>query len=330
MSELSLDDTSTLYLTLQGAYLKTKDGRIQVYHEEKLVGQVLLKDIQRICVFGQILLSNQLVTTCLDRDIIIFHFTKYGRYRGSTFGGEVKSYHVQEAQLKVNDSTALQFTRELISSQMTSRVAILRRKQERVGEKTISEILKLRDRVKTAPTIDSLRGLEGMASKIYWGVFGSLLSDPSLFNGRSRRPPKDESNALLSFTYTLLGTEVETHVRYYGLNPYKGYLHEYRYGRKSLQLDLIEQFRPAAETFCISLLNQKKLTTKHFEREGVSVLLDEKGRKIFLREYEDFLKKRYRTDHGSLSLRHIAQIQVQKLVTTITEKKPYTGFSFKR
>lgn len=321
MSTLSLEDPSTLYLTLQGAYLRMRDSRIEVHQDEELVGKVLMKDLQRICIFGQILISNQLMTECLDRGIIIFHFTKYGRYRGSTYGNEVKSYHVQEAQLKFQNPLPL--VRELINAQITSRLSILSKK---LSER-FTELRELQNKVREASSISSLRGYEGMASKIYWSTFPKLLSEPSLFNGRTRRPPRDEANAILSFTYTLLGTELETHIRYYGLNPYKGYLHEYRYGRKSLQLDILEQFRPAAEIMTLSLLNRKIMNDKHFEREAVSVLLNDKGRKIFLREYENFLRRKFKTESGTMSLRNIAQIQVQKLVSTITEGKDYSGFT---
>ena len=135
--------------------------------------------------------------------------------------------------------------------------------------------------------LDQLRGLEGEAAQRYFDCFDSLIlqqHDDFSFSGRSRRPPLDNTNALLSFTYSLLASDCTAALQSVGLDPYVGFLHRARPGRRSLALDLMEELRTVyADRFVLSCINQKIMTPKHFQKqENGAVLLTDEGRRAFL------------------------------------------------
>jgi CRISP-associated protein Cas1 len=150
--------------------------------------------------------------------------------------------------------------------------------------------------------IDSLRGLEGSGSAAYFGVFGQLIrAEGFAFTTRNRRPPTDPINAMLSFGYALLLHDVQSAVNIVGFDPYLGYLHTERYGRPSLALDLMEEFRPlVVDAMVLGAVNKRVLVAEDFAAEPVSraVSLSDDGRKAFLRLYEQ--KKQSKFKHPVL------------------------------
>src|SRR5207253_135761 len=127
----------------------------------------------------------------------------------------------------------------------------------------------LADQCRAEDDLDRLRGLEGAAAALYFGQFGKLLRTADLtFAGRTRRPPRDPVNACLSFGYALLGSVLETEVLRCGLEPLIGFLHQPAYGRPSLMLDLLEEFRPLVDALVVRLVNLRQLGPRDFERRG--------------------------------------------------------------
>jgi CRISPR-associated protein Cas1 len=144
--------------------------------------------------------------------------------------------------------------------------------------------------LEAATNINTLRGLEGAGSATYFGLFGQLIRNPDFsFTVRNRRPPTDPVNALLSLGYTLLLNDVKSALNIIGFDPYVGYLHVQHYGRPSLALDLIEEFRPIViDSFVLAAINRKGITPEHFTQEPLSkaVSLTKEGWQVFLRLYE--------------------------------------------
>jgi CRISPR-associated protein Cas1 len=142
-----------------------------------------------------------------------------------------------------------------------------------------------------AATVDSLRGHEGDAARVYFGVFQNLIGNDALefaFNGRSRRPPLDNMNALLSFVYTLLTSDMTGAIEGVGLDPSVGFLHRDRPGRHSLALDLVEELRPViADRVALTLVNRRQISASGFQKtETGGVVMDEETRKIVLVAYQ--------------------------------------------
>ena len=157
--------------------------------------------------------------------------------------------------------------------------------------------------IETETNLDALRGLEGEASVRYFGVFDEMILNQKadfLFDGRNRRPPTDNMNALLSFAYVLLSNDCAAALESVGLDPYVGFMHRDRPGRVSLALDLMEELRaPMADRLCVTLVNNRVLQDKHFERqESRAVFLGEDGRKLFLSAWQT--KKKEEITHPYL------------------------------
>lgn len=315
---LTLQDTSSIYITTQGTTLSIRNKRLEVSLNGELIGQALLHSVSRICIFGAAHLSFPLIDHCLRNGITIHYFSTHGIHKGMLYGKEIMSYKILERQLLTSEEDALPLIKSILQAQISSRINILRKKSF-----PTDQLVATLPKIGRAQTMDSLRGIEGQAAAFYWGSFASMLSTPSLFNGRTRRPPKDIANSLLSFGYVLLASEIEPHVRYYGLNPYRGFLHQFRHGRKSLVLDLLEQFRPVIEHFTISLLNRKQLTKKHFRKEGVGHYLTDEGKRKYLASYEQLMRKKHKNEKGEMTLRNIIQLQVQKLTSWLMSRTDY-------
>jgi len=171
---------------------------------------------------------------------------------------------------------------------------ILQRRNRDRGDDAIAEVVdKIEALVERAPrtmNLNSLRGVEGSGAALYFGVFKRLFLDDWPFAGRVRRPPTDPLNVLLSFGYTLLQHNVESAVHAVGLDPYIGFLHEPVPGRPSLALDVMEEYRPVVvDSLVMKVCNQHLLTPAHFQATADPerpVLLDEPGRRTFVREFE--------------------------------------------
>ena len=150
--------------------------------------------------------------------------------------------------------------------------------------------------IRNCQTKDQLRGYEGEAASVYFGVFDQLILQQKkdfIFTGRNKRPPKDNVNALLSFVYTMLSNSITSALETVGLDPYVGYLHTDRPGRASLSLDLIEELRAVlADRFVLSLINKKIISGKNFsKKENGAVLMDDELRKRLLIEWQNRKKE---------------------------------------
>lgn len=143
----------------------------------------------------------------------------------------------------------------------------------------------------TADDLATLRGLEGMGSKAYFAVYRACLRPDFSFDKRTRRPPRDPTNALLSLGYTLLGEAITTALEVVGLDPYEGFYHADKYGRPALALDLLEEFRgPVADSVALTLINKRMLTLDDFEQPAPGVYLSRQGLRVYLREFSDRLQ----------------------------------------
>ncbi len=217
----------------------------------------------------------------------------------------------EQYRISDNENTSIAYARNMIlgkvyncrwSLERTARDYPYRVDCERI--KSIS--LELKDglqRVKSCISLDDLRGVEGQLATRYFGVFNELIinqKDEFLFKVRNRRPPKDKVNALLSFSYTILANECSNALMSVGLDPYVGFMHRDRPGRKSLALDLIEELRAVlSDRFVLTLINTKVIQGSHFERNNDdAVLLNEQGRKQFFNAWQ--IKKKEQLTHPFL------------------------------
>ena len=293
---------NTLFVQTQGAYLRL-DGealRVDVPDEEggrKKRLQVPLHHLGGLALFGNVGLSPYLLGRCAKDGRDVVWYSRSGRFRGRLAGpvsGNVLLRRAQHVALS-DEAKTLELARAFVLGKLRAARGVLRR-AAREGSDHADALNAAADAHDTAlhaalaaDDVDAVRGAEGQAGAVYFGVFDHLITHPEIgFDGRNCRPPRDPMNALLSFLYTLVRQDCAAALDGVGLDPQVGYLHVLRPGRPALALDLMEEFRPWwADRLALTLVNRKQLGFTHFEpRPGGAVYLSEVGRKVVLTAYQ--------------------------------------------
>lgn len=290
---------NTLYVTTPEAYL-TKDGdNIVVRVKEKDLFRIPAINIEGIITFGYMGASPALMRMCADRSIGLSFLTPEGKFQGRLSGSVAGNVLLRRTQYRMADDKlkSLQVSQIIIAGKIANSRAIIDRfKRDHVSSDdqmvlflSVSEKLKHSKKLALeADSSDILRGIEGDAASSYFALLGQMIiaqTDGFTFNGRSRRPPKDKVNALLSFVYTLLAHEVQSALESVGLDPYVGFLHTDRPGRAGLALDMMEELRAyLADRLVLSLINRKQISDKGFVEHGDNgvVMSDDVRREVLL------------------------------------------------
>ncbi len=292
---------NTLFVTTQGTYL-AKDGQAVVVRVEKETRlRVPLLNLDGIVCFGRVGCSPALMAACAEANVTISFLSEYGRFRAAVVGYSPGNVLLRREQYRQADdeAAAVQIARNCVAAKIANCRSVLLRgardtddgaRQESL-QATATVMARQLDDARSAKRLDQLRGIEGDAASTYFGIFQQLINtdDPAMrFTGRSRRPPLDRVNSLLSFLYTMLAHDARSACEATGLDAAVGFLHRDRPGRPSLALDLIEEFRPfLADRLVLSLINRRQVAAGGFTvSESRAVLMDDKTRKTVLTSYQ--------------------------------------------
>lgn len=297
---------NTLYITSENSYLSLDGENVVIYEEKSEIGRVPLHNLEGIVSFGYRGTSPALMGACAERNISLCYLTPQGKFLARVSGrikGNVVLRQQQYASCREEDKS-LEIAKNCIIGKVYNARWVLERalrdhsmQIDTEQVKNASEYLKKSlNLIRNSETKEQLRGYEGEAASIYFGVFDELILQQKKdfsFQGRSKRPPQDNVNALLSFVYTLLTNTITSALETVGLDPYVGYLHTDRPGRASLALDLIEELRAVlADRFVLSLINRKIVNGKNFsKKENGAVLMDDDLRKRVLTEWQNKKKE---------------------------------------
>jgi CRISP-associated protein Cas1 len=292
---------NTLYVTTQGAYL-AKDGEtIDVRVEQETRLRVPIHTLSSIVCFGQVSCSPFAMHLCAERGVALAFLTEHGQFLARVHGPVSGNVLLRREQYRWADKgeRAAAVARGVTLGKIANcRTVVQRALRENAGVDGAEELGKAVDRlgrlvetVGRAAEVEEIRGHEGDAARVYFGVFGRLIAVPEeefFFRGRNRRPPLDNMNALLSFVYTLLTHDVTAALEGVGLDPAVGFLHSDRPGRPGLGLDLVEELRPViADRLALSLVNRRQVRAEGFRRtEGGGVVMDDETRKEVLVAYQ--------------------------------------------
>lgn len=270
---------NTLYITTSDAYL-SKDGmNVVVSVDKEELFRIPIINVESIVTFGYMGASPGLMKLCMDNNVSLSFLTPQGRFicrvQGATHGNVLlrkKQYSMSE-----NENVALHLAKLFIAGKVFNTRNILQRYIRDNGtdvdvERAVKQLEWRKRRIMQAENMDILRGEEGNAANTYFEVFNHLIlhqKEDFPFYGRSRRPPKDEVNAMLSFVYTLIANDVAAALESVGLDPYVGFMHTLRPGRFSLALDMMEELRTyLGDRLVLSIINRKQVTKKDFIRQG--------------------------------------------------------------
>lgn len=292
---------NTLFVTTQGAYLRKEGDAITVSVEGKTALRLPLHHIGGICCFGRVGISPRLLGQCAEGGIAVTYLTEHGRFLARVLGctpGNVLLRREQYRRADRPDADCLDIARPIVLAKVLNCRTVLQRAVRDYPEgnesgrvtRAIRTLAANAAAAKGAADLDTLRGIEGDAAGTYFSVFQCLITkrDGFPFNGRSRRPPRDNVNALLSFVYTLLMHDARAALEAAGLDSQVGFLHRDRPGRPSLALDLMEEFRGFfADRLVLSLINREQVTASGFTMTPVGgVTMNDETRKQLLVSYQ--------------------------------------------
>ncbi len=333
---------SIVYLMEQNATVSKEGGRLLVKREGVVSHSVHLFKLDQVVLFGNIFLTPAAIRYLLKEGIDTAFMTRQGRYLGRLQSALGKNIVLRREQFRKmeDEEFSVKAAKSIVKGKLANlRAVLMRLNRQRENLDLDDEILSLRNlipKIDEASSLDTLRGYEGRGSALYFEGFSrGFLAEDLEFPGRVRRPPTDPINALLSLGYTLLLNQVIAAVSLVGFDPYFGSLHSVDYGRPSLALDLMEEWRPIiVDTLVLSVFNLKALAPSDFEERkamslekedettGVSdstekdtpaILLTEAGFRKFITQYERKMgqKVQYHLTEEHLTYRDCIREQVR-------------------
>ena len=305
---------NTLYVTVPESYVHLDNNtvRLDVEHETKL--RVPLHHLGSVVCFGQVSVSLPLMHRLADDGVTLVLLDANGRFKARLEGAVSGNVLLRQAQHRQADNPAFvaKVARNCIAGKIRNcRQVLLRGARESKVEDDSTVLARGADdlaaalrALPAASDPDTLRGIEGEAARQYFAALNHLVRPAARevfrMDGRTRRPPRDRVNALLSFLYSLLMNDCRSAIEAAGLDPQIGFLHTVRPGRAALALDLMEEFRSFADRLALSLINRGQLDADDFvEREGGAVLLEGDARKTVLVAYQE--RKQENISHPLLS-----------------------------
>lgn len=321
-----------LHVLEQGARIGKSGDRLIVERKDERLGEVPLAEVSQLCLFGNVQLSTQALAELLDRDIPVCYFTTGGYFRGLATGLAHKNIEIRIKQFAAAASSqqALALAIPMVAGKIQNARTLLRRNLATDDTSVLNELADAVRQAERTSTLASLLGIEGMAAKRYFAAFAALLRADVDFEGRNRRPPTDPVNCVLSYLYSLLAKELHVATQAAGLDPMLGFLHQPRYGRPALALDLAEEFRPLlADSTCLSLFNTGEVKPEQFVKRAGGCSLTPPGKRAVLAAWERRLNSEVIHPHFgySLSYRRVLAVQARLLGRVLLGEIPvYPAF----
>ncbi|EKD25948.1 MAG: hypothetical protein ACD_79C01434G0017 [uncultured bacterium] len=300
---------NTLYITTQGAWLSREGETVNVSVERETKLRIPIHTLSGIVCFGIVTLTPQLMEMCAENHVNVSFLSEHGKFWAKVQGRVSGNVLLRKEQYRRSDDLlqSAKIARLIVSVKISNcRTSLLRRLRDKkenesleLVEKAVNYLAFLLERLSQMGSnnggkelnLDSIRGIEGDAARTYFGVFDNLITtqkEAFHFHERSKRPPLDNVNALLSFIYTLLAHDVVSALETVGLDPAVGFLHRDRPGRPGLALDLMEELRPyLADRLALTLVNRQQVKGSGFKKtETGAVLMDDETRKELLVTYQ--------------------------------------------
>lgn len=293
---------NTLYITDELCYLSKDGENIVIKKDDKEIKRLPIHILEGIICFNYNGVSPGTMRLCNENNISITFLTPTGRLCGRFTGKTNGNVYLRRTQYRYadNEEISLKLAKQFITGKMINSRKVLKRLIRDHGEKvdvnkinSVSEdLLSKIKNIETIQNKDSLRGIEGEGARKYFNCFDEMIlqqKEDFYFNGRNKRPPMDNVNALLSYLYSILTYEIQSALESVGLDSYVGFFHTDRPGRASLALDMIEELRSyMVDRFVITMINKKQITKGNFiKKENGSVIMDDDGRKIILTAWQD-------------------------------------------
>ena len=354
-------DALPLYLQDYGLSLGKSGDRMVVKKKGEEIKSVAIKDVSQVCLFGNIYVTEPAIRDLATRGVPLCHFSYGGWFYAVTTGLGHKNVElrIRQFQVAAQPAPSLELARQFIIGKIKNCRTLLRRhlsddsssplslgegpgvraeppdnspKHSPARQKLLWQLNELIDKAATVTSAESLLGIEGTAARLYFSGLKHLLKGDGSFDidGRNRRPPRDPINALLSFLYSLLTKDLTITLQAVGFDPLLGFLHQPRYGKPALALDLAEEFRPLiADSTVLSLVNNREVQAHDFITRAGAVALSDAGRRAVMAAYERRMNSEitHPIFGYKISYRRTLEVQARLLARTVLGELPeYPSF----
>ncbi len=324
---------STLYITTQGSNVQKRSGQFLICKGADILQNVPETQIRQIILLGNINLSTPVVAFCLDKDIEVVYLSPGGKFRGRLVGNGRKNAEIRVKQydLARDEMFCLRQVKAIVAGKIANQIDFAIRQNE-TNAKEMFTLKKMKAKAETSVSVESLLGIEGAASATYFSMFRRWIPLPWKFEKRTANPPKDEVNALMSLSYTLIYNRLESLINLAGLDAYQGFFHAPKDGHASLASDLTEEFRTIfCDALVLKLIRRKQLNLNNFEKEEGKIRLNKEGSKIYFDQFESKMSSQRQSSAGEIvSYQEAMRRQVYHLARVVKgEEKTYQPYRLK-
>ena len=324
---------SLLYVNEDGTLIGIDGNRLAVKYSDGLLRSVPIETVDSITILGQAQLTTQCIRTCLERGIPVAFFSKGGRYFGHLHStGHVDAALQRKQSFLYDRDFAFRLSKRLISAKMKNQIVVLRRYEKSTGSDVSRQIRMMGiclHKTDSCVTPSELMGFEGQGAKAYFEGLAEVVEEEFRFQGRSRRPPLDEFNSMISLGYSILMNEIYAVLEIKGLNPYFGFLHRDKEKHPTLASDLMEEWRAViVDSTVMSLINGHEIQKEDFiiNRDEPGCFLTRNGLKIFLNKLNNKLQTKTKylnyVDYP-VTFRQGIVLQTEALVKAITAEDDF-------
>lgn len=325
-------NVSFIYVAEHGAIIKLNGGRIIIEKEKQILFEIPKNTIDGLVLLSSVQITSQAIVEFLHLGIPVTWISSIQKFYGRLESMDHVNVSRQSKQIKMQDSKFyLTMAQKIIEAKIRNQQVILRRYNRRKNLNDVRNIIKAMETIanfipKTI-VINRIMGYEGIAAKNYFSALGKMVSKDFAFEKRSKRPPLDMFNSMLSFGYSLLMSEIYTAINNAGLHPYFGFMHVMKEHHPTLASDLMEEWRPVLiDSMVMSLVSHNEIKSNCFETNSHGgVYLSTEGRKIFINAYE---KKMQTISENKYSYRHSLKMQAENYARALMAEdvKKYEPF----
>jgi CRISPR-associated protein Cas1 len=326
---------ATLYITEQGAKLTRESHRLLVIRGDEVLLDVPVIKVERVLIFGYAQITTQALELLLNEGVSTSFLSMDGRLKGTleAIGSKNIPLRMKQYERSRDPEFCLSLAKRIVTGKIRNQKRLVQRFAHNRPAEDFAVALRDMDimlgAVERRTAIGGLMGVEGRATAVYFEAYGRMFNQESRFEKRSRRPPRDPVNSLLSLGYTLLSNEYFSAVAAVGLDPYLGFFHQIDYGRPSLALDLVEELRhPLVDMLTLDVFNRKILQTSDFCQQAGGFYLTSDARKKYLAKYERRMTIKFKHPRRgeNTTVRSIIREQVLEMARAIKSEKDYESF----
>lgn len=318
---------ASIYITENGTYLHKRGGKLLIDKEETTITEVPLELVENITVTNTTQISSSLITECLTKNIPISWMSTSGKMYGSLLAPSFVDIFKQKQQFDLIEEKDFYFklAQKIVSAKIHNQLVLLRRYNRNIKSEKVHELINYlantQKNIKYTSDNNELLGYEGLASRTYFSALGMLINKPFQFTKRTKQPPRDPFNTMLSMGYSILFNEILSNIIAIGLHPYIGFFHQLAKGHPALVSDLIEEWRAViVDALVISLIKRGSITENMFTLNKKGCYFSPEGKKIFLNAYNKKINTENKYISGEHSYRDSLRIQCQNYAQAISNK----------